>query len=85
MDPICLTPNCGRSLLKTENARGLCGPCYQCARRMVKMGATTWYELEGLGLCTSPIRKQTKRPPSKFETAFHEAKRKQAEETAGRK
>lgn len=49
----CLTPNClgmfGGERGKS-GARGLCKKCHADAMRLVKKKATTWEELEALGL-----------------------------------
>ena len=78
MNEKCLTPGCeGRYThgKKDGSARGLCGPCYQAAKRMVKLNKTTWRELEDLKLAISPLREV---PDKKtlFEKAFEELKNK---------
>lgn len=54
----CLMPKCKR---QGDEARGLCGACYQAAYRLVKRGDVTWEELveSNLALDTavgSPVR-----------------------------
>jgi hypothetical protein len=45
----CVSPEC-KSSNKWVYARGLCGACYNQARRMVERGVTSWEELERFGL-----------------------------------
>ena len=51
MEPKCLTPECNGA---TAAYRGLCGPCHQSASRLIRIGQTTWKELEELGICNAP-------------------------------
>ena len=46
----CLNPDC----TKEGATRGLCTPCYQCARRLIKLGQTSWKALEDAGRATKP-------------------------------
>lgn len=42
----CLMPECTDANVKL---RGLCTGCYQSASRLIRMGKTTWQELEERG------------------------------------
>ena len=47
-EKICLIDDCTR----VEKMRGLCSSCYQGARRVIKLGQTTWEELAERGMAT---------------------------------
>lgn len=44
----CVTPGC----TKNGVSHGLCGTCYQYARKLIVEGKTTWIRLGELGLST---------------------------------
>jgi hypothetical protein len=71
-DLICIVPNCGKSCMKGGHARGMCGPCYQHARRLVVLRKTTWRELEDAGLAIPPVRKISQKPTPLVELALHQ-------------
>lgn len=50
----CLYPNCEST---DRNVRGLCSNHYNMAHRLVKLGKTTWEELEKKGKTKPPTGK----------------------------
>jgi hypothetical protein len=48
----CLIDGCDRE----AKQRGLCVPCYHAAQRLVRLGMTTWEELESLRLAAPRVR-----------------------------
>jgi hypothetical protein len=46
---VCMTPGCDREAF----TRGVCGSCYQVARRAINRGESTWAQLEESGLINS--------------------------------
>jgi hypothetical protein len=50
----CLRPECGGEAFK----RGLCGPCYRRACKLVRRGKTTWENLENNKKCLKTMVEQ---------------------------
>lgn len=76
LEAACLTPGCkfkfGGSQEK-KGGRGLCHYCHNVASNLIKKGATTWEELEQLGLAQPPYR-------TLFEKAFKQRRKEVREE-----
>lgn len=77
---ICCVPNCGRMQHSSSGARGLCGPCYQQAHRLILLHETSWHELEALGLAVEQQRERKPTKPTPFMVAYLAKKLAQVEE-----
>lgn len=62
----CMTEGCNKNAI----TRGLCRTCYNQARKLVKNHATSFFELETLGLILPPHGDSG----SKFKAAWQKAK-----------